>query len=422
MKKLICAAALIMAATSLPAQDKLVTKAEGNMDEIQNFMANKERSQKETDKMNAMMEETMTLVTTAISSPETKKKLASAWNIKGNLHKFTFSALLDKIIAKEVTDTAKLAENLYASLDAKEKCYLAEKDVKEPKFFMANKLDVVNFRQYIAYCGQFFYQNGQMDKAIDAYKRWLDYPKTYSILGSDAAQLEQDEMKYQIAFNICLLSYNRKDYKTVMEYMPIAQSYTDQKNIAQQILMQCHIEQGDTAAWLAAGKKIVLDDPNANEGIAQNLLAYYFNKGQFDTALAFTEEILAVDAESRIGNYSKGLVFMNNKDYEKAIAAFDHAGEVDPTFSDAFYNAGVCYSNMGYNYNESLSQKKMTPAQNKIEIEKVKDYYAKAEPYFLKVRELEPDNSDKWASRLRTVYYILGDKAKEKEMNDILGE
>ena len=47
----------------------------------------------------------------------------------------------------------------------------------------------------------------------------------------------------------------------------------------------------------------------------------------------------------------------------------------------------------------------------------MKEWYKKAEPYFLKVRELEPDNAERWASRLKTVYYIIGDKAKETEMD-----
>ena len=49
-----------------------------------------------------------------------------------------------------------------------------------------------------------------------------------------------------------------------------------------------------------------------------------------------------------------------------------------------------------------------------------KDEYAKAEPFFLRVRELEPDNPHKWASRLSTVYYILEDKAKQAEMDKLL--
>ena len=151
-----------------------------------------------------------------------------------------------------------------------------------------------------------------------------------------------------------------------------------------------------------------------------NILAYYFSKPDPAGAAKFTEAMLEADPLSKIGNYAKGLTLMNDKKYAEAIPFFDKAIEADPEFSDSYYNAGVCYSNIGYDINESLTGKKMTPAQQKEEIQKVKDEYAKAEPYFIKVKELEPENTHKWASRLSTVYYILEDKAKQAEMDKLL--
>ncbi|MBQ9285695.1 MAG: hypothetical protein IJ209_05370, partial [Bacteroidaceae bacterium] len=182
------------------------------------------------------------------------------------------------------------------------------------------------------------------------------------------------------------------------------------------------IEKGDTAAWLKESKNVVMEDPSANDGIAQNILAYYFNRGEFATAQSFADELLESDPDSRLGNYAKGLVYMNDHKYKEAIPFFTKATETDPTFSDAFYNAGVCWSNYGYDLNEALSGKKMTQAQFNAAVQPVKDAYKAAEPFFLKVQELEPENTHKWGTRLRTVYYILGNKAKETEMAKILGD
>ena len=219
-----------------------------------------------------------------------------------------------------------------------------------------------------------------------------------------------------------MAAYFAKDYKALAEFMPIAKTYEKEKDQVNQLLLTAYIEQGDTLSWLKAGRGLVVDDPSGNEAIAQNILAYYFNKNDSKGALAFTEELLGADPNSKIGNYAKGLVFMNDKKYADAITYFQKAIDADPEFSDAYYNAGVCYSNIGYDMNDALTGKKMTVAQQKVEIDKVKDEYAKAEPFFLKVKELEPTNTHKWASRLATVYYILGDKAKQKEMEALLGE
>lgn len=421
MKKILCAIVLMAAAGSLQAQDKIVRKARLQIDEIQNLMANKERKPKETERMNQLMAETKTLLAPALTSPETKKELANAWDIEAKLHAFTFAPLLDNVIAKQPTDTTKLAEEIYAALDAKEQVYLAEKGAKEPKYTILNRVDVQKFRPYIAYCGQMFYQNKQYAKAEDAFKRWLNYTKTYTILEGEESEAEKEQTP-QIAYFCCLSAYFAKDYKTLMEYIPLARQFTQDREQVNQLYITALIEQGDTASWLKACRDIVLEDPTGNEGIAQNVLSYFISHSKTKEAVAFADELLAQDPGSKLANYVRGFVLMNDRKYAEAIPFFVKASETDPTYSDAFFNAGVCYSNIGYDMNDKLTGKKMTPAQQKAEIDKVKAEYAKAEPFFLKVKELEPNDPLKWAGRLATIYYILGDKAKQAEYEKLLQE
>lgn len=425
MKKIIFALALLAVAGTATAQDKVIRKARDLKNEIQDMMANPERSEKESMQMTQKLAQCMEMINPTLTSPETKKELANAWDIKAQLHSYIFSPLLDNVINKQPTDTAQLAENIFASLDAMEECYKATqalglKGEKDP-YTMPNKLRVLQFRPYVAYCGQMFFTNQQFDKAADAFKRWINYPTAYSILGTDAEELAKDEQTPQIAYYTCLAAYFGKDYKTLSEYMPQARQYTQEKDQVNQLYLTSIIEQGDTAAWLKASQEIVLADPEGNDAIAQNVLAYYFTKGDFATADSFVSQLLEKDAQSKLGNYAKGLVYMDNHKYLDAITYFDKAIEADPEYSDAYYNAGVCYSNYGYDVNEALSGKKMTQQQYNAAVKPVRDAYRKAEPYFLKVKELEPDNPHKWATRLSTVYYILEDKAKQAEYEKLAG-
>ena len=424
MKKLFFAFALLAVAGTAIAQDKVVRKARDLKEEVQNLVANRERTEKETAQMEQKLQQCMEMLEPTFTSPETKKELANAWDIKAQLHKYLFSPLLDNVINKQPTDTTALAENIYATLDAMEECYkavqaLGLKGEKDP-YTMPNKIDVVRFRPYIAYCGQMFFQNGQHTQALDAFSRWLNYPQKFTILGADAETLASDEQAPQIAYYACLCAYFAKDHKAFNEFIPKAREYAQEKDQVNQLYMADLIEQGDTVTWLKVGREIVTSDPASSDAIIQNIMAYYLNRGMNADALAFADDILAVDASSKLGNYAKGIVLMNTKKYEDAVTSFDKAIEADPEFSDAYFNAGVCWSNHGYDINESLSGKKMTDAQFKEAVKPVKAAYEKAKPYFLKVKELEPDNSDKWASRLSTVYYILGDKAKQAEMDKLL--
>ncbi len=424
MKKIFFAVALMAFAASASAQDKVVRKARYLKEEIQNLVANREKKEKEVIEMNQKIQECLDMIEPTLTSPETKKELANAWDIKAQLYKYKFSPLLDNIIQKQPTDTAALASYIYTSLESMEKCYRATQELglkgdKDP-YTQPNKFDVIRFRQYVAYCGQMFFQNGQHAKALDAFRRWMNYPKDFTILGTDADTLAADPSTAQIAYFTCLCAYFAKDHKAFMEFIPTARKYTQEKDQVNQLYLADLMEQGDTAQWLKVGREIVVEDPSSNDGIAQNVLAYYFNNKKNSTAMEFADEILAVDATSKIGNYAKGIVLMNDKKYEEAVTYFEKATEADPTFSDAYFNAGVCWSNHGYDLNEALSGKKMTQTQFNAAVKPVKESYAKAEPFFLKVKELEPNDPHKWASRLSTVYYITGNKAKQAEMDKYL--
>lgn len=430
MKKIFCAIALMTAVLSVSAQDGVVRKARYKFEEAQNLAANNERTEKEEAKLQELITTTLAQIEPALTSPETKKQKANAWDIKANLELFQINPIIAKLQADQPIDTAQFAKLVIGALDAIENCYKEEqasgilekfkKDNSLTVYSIKNKLYALNCRQYLAFCGQMFFTNKQYGKAVESFKRYMNFADTYTIVAEETKLDPEDPNTAKMAYFTCLASYFAKDYKTLGEFMPLAKRYTDDIDQVNQLEMTAFIEQGDTLGWLNAGKKIVLADPQKNDGIAQNILAYYFTKQDTNGATAFTEELLAADPESKIGNYAKGLTLMNAKKYSEAIPFFDKAILADPQFSDANYNAGVCYSNIGYDINESLNGKKMTPAQQKVEIQKVKDEYAKAEPYFLRVKELEPENPHKWASRLSTVYYILGNKAKQAEMDKLL--
>lgn len=404
------------------AQDGKIRGARYDFDEVQNYMANKNRKPEETAEMEKLKVKVRAAIDVALQSPKTKKEFANAYDMLSGLAMFELSPLLDQVIAQQPTDTARLAELLYEALDYKEKAYVAEVEMapKEYKYVKKNRLDVLKFRNYVAYLGQLFFGNQQYAKATEAFERWMTYPTRYTIL-NNVEGVTDDPMEPQIAYFLCLSAYFGKDFTTFDKYMPQARTYTDEKDQVTQLILSCYLERGDTASWYAFGKQVVLEDPNANEVVLQNLLANYFQKQNYDEAMAFTEEVLAKDASNKMGNYAKGLVLMNQKKYVEAVKYYDKAVETDPTFSDAYYNAGVCYSNYGYDINEELSTRKLTYQQNQKEVQRVKAEYAKAEPYFLKVQELEPENADKWAGRLATVYYILGNKEKQAEYEKLAG-
>lgn len=398
MKKILCSIALVLAASTAFGQDKLIRKAQSLIEE------NK-------------LDEAQTVLTEALTSGKTKK-IALAWDVQGDIYQRVFAAELNKAAAQQPLDTMKFAKNLYACIDAYEKCNELDEN---KEFYQKNKGNAMKFRTFYMYCGQFFFNNKQYRDAFTAYDKWLSYPQTVKLVENEPKVLKDSVFdENQIAYYACLAAYNDKNYQNIEKYINQALKYDKELETVRQLRLTTYLEQGDTANWVKASKEFALTGVKA-EVVAQNLLAYYLDKKDEASALAFADELLAKDSNSKIGNYSKGVVLFGQNKYADAVTYFVKTTEIDPTFSDAFYNAGVCYCNEGYALNEKISNnKKLTAAQNNEEIKKVKAYYEKALPFFLKVKELEPDNVSRWASRLSTVYYIMGDKAKQKEMDALL--
>lgn len=398
MKKILCSIALMLAVSTAFGQDKLVRKAQSLIEE------NK-------------LDEAQTVLTEALTSGKTKK-IALAWDVQGDIYQRVFAAELNKAAASQPLDTMKFAKNLYACIDAYEKCNELDED---KEFYQKNKGNAMKFRTFYMYCGQFFFNNRQYSDAFTAYDKWLTYPQTVKLVENEPKILKDSVFdENQIAYYACLAAYNDKNYQNVEKYINQALKYDKELETVRQLRLTTYLEQGDTANWVKSSKEFALSGVKA-EIVAQNLLAYYLDKKDEASALAFADELLAKDPNSKIGNYSKGVVLFGQNKFADAVTYFVKTTEIDPTFSDAFYNAGVCYCNEGYALNEKISNnKKLTAAQNNEEIKKVKAYYEKALPFFLKVKELEPDNVSRWASRLSTVYYIMGDKAKQKEMDALL--
>ena len=394
MRKLLCSIALLVAVNGVFGQDKLVKKARDLMLE---------------NKLTEAQQE----LNTAMKSEKTKD-FALAWDVQGDIYQRIFAAELNKAAAKQPLDTVAFAKNLFACIDAYEKC----NSLDEKKAYVAkNKGNLMKFRVYYMYCGQFFFTNKQFKQAYDAYDRWLTFPQTYKLVAGEPSVLKDSTFdENQIAYYASLSAYQAKDYALVSRHLDRALLFKQEANTTKQLKLATLLELKDTANWIKSSHDFALGEGD-NEYIAQNLLAYYQEKGDNAKALSFAEELIAVNPNNKIANYSKGVILFEEAKYMQALPFFKKVIEADPGFVDAYYNAGVCYCNEGYNVNEAIAKKKLKPVDHNKEIIKVKELYAKAEPFFVKVRELQPEKPARWASRLKTVYYITGNKAKEKEMD-----
>lgn len=110
---------------------------------------------------------------------------------------------------------------------------------------------------------------------------------------------------------------------------------------------------------------------------------------------------------------AEGIVYDKMKDYEKAIAAYDRALEMDPTFFGAHYNKGFAYYSYAGEYNKQIGQ---TDYTNKARIEELKQGFIAnmkhATEAFEKAHEVNP-NDPSVVELLRSAYFSLRDEGDD---------
>jgi tetratricopeptide (TPR) repeat protein len=112
----------------------------------------------------------------------------------------------------------------------------------------------------------------------------------------------------------------------------------------------------------------------------------------------------------------KGMIAMNAKKYEEAIADFSSITPDHPSYLQVVFNRAVCKLNVAGDFQDKHANKNtgaMTPADDA----KLKELLNDAKVDFEIARQLDPEQKTvRWAVLLRNIYYNLGEEEKYKEL------
>lgn len=273
---------------------------------------------------------------------------------------------------------------------------------------------------YLAYACQFQIESKNIEGACVAYENYKNFPVTYPEIG----EFNPPYPNAQFAFNIYYTAFTQKRYDICDKFYDEAKQFDDanSRNFVIQSRPQIFLAQGDTASWVSELKKTIEMDPasEASEVATQNLLAYYSSKGNNEMG-AFADEMIAKYPDNKIANYGKGYVLVSSHKYAEALPYYEKSIEVDPDYIDGNYMVGFCHYQIGLENGRQIAEKKYkTQAEaDKAAETQVKSYLRKAAPYFEKVRDLVPDNPNRWAVELKVIYSNLGEKAKAAELPEL---
>lgn len=408
MKKLMIMALMASVATTAFAQDALV---------------------KEAKKLAAKgdFEEAINMITPALTSAETLNK-AAAWHQLSDIY-FTKYTKLNEVAMKsavthEAYDTLGMHTAAIAAWENALKCdefdmQPNEKGQVKPRFRAEAQTRYKNFGVTLVQAGQAEYQAKNNEAALKAWKMYCGMKDTP--IFAEVQDFPKDPFYYDITYYVAFLSYQAKDYATAEKYAKITAENPDKVEDANEILLFARKDnmhtQADSVAYVNMVKEMHKAYPEQERYF--NLLMEYYTRGNDTEGMnQWLAEETAVNPNNSMVWALKGETEMNKEQWNEAIACFDKAIEIKPDFVQCVFNAGRCYYSSAMELQAKLADNNgMITNENR---EKVVEIVKKAEGYYTRSRELDPDRSTcNWAYPLYQIYYFLRDEAKMKEIETI---
>ena len=152
------------------------------------------------------------------------------------------------------------------------------------------------------------------------------------------------------------------------------------------------------------------------------LIAYYIKNDKetgSDQMMKYVDEVIAADPNILIANYGKAYRYFEQEKYDEAFAAYQKCTELKSDYYDAWYQCGLCKYRQALALNSTVSSIK-NQVEAKKTLEKTKNLFGEAIPFFEKARECAPDEPQKWAFELRQCYSVTGQADKAAEMDKLL--
>ncbi|MCH8546092.1 MAG: hypothetical protein LAT54_05110 [Cryomorphaceae bacterium] len=158
-----------------------------------------------------------------------------------------------------------------------------------------------------------------------------------------------------------------------------------------------------------------------NEELIREELSIFLENEEYEKAIANIDASLKNDPENPLFLYIKGTLYYSNiKDFDKAKEAYAGALEIDPEHADANYMMGVLYIDEANKFVEKMNKLTTSAADmkkyDKLKAEQ-KEVFKKALPYFQKANEVNPGDVDVLRA-LQQVYFKTGSKEKALAIDD----
>lgn len=250
-----------------------------------------------------------------------------------------------------------------------------------------------------------------------------DYASAYGYIDAFYTHTtsKRDSLLYRLAYQAALCGYLTNQPKHTLKYIDkaIEAASRGDKPILQEYKVRTYALLKNDSLWVRELHTGVNLYPEYDYFFV-NLIDWYNSQRMTKEACELADSLIqVVSAEKAIYWYTKCKMKLMENDYEACIQFADSTIKRDPAYVDAYYNKGISYLNMAVIKKDTacndIKDKRFAEDRKAIQ-----ELYAQAMPCMEKVRELQPDMVDRWASPLYRIYLNLNKGKEFDEMDKIL--
>lgn len=398
MKRIVATFILILSFAPIFAQKKEINAA------IDNLKANKD-----LDKVEASM---MTLLKDSSNTSNDK-----IWDLLFESLKKQYQAGNEKLYLKQNYDTASLFNiasrmftlmTRYDSIEATpDKRGKVKIKMRKQNSNTLNSLRPNLFNGGIYYIGKQNYS--QAYTLFDQYVSAAEMPifKSYNYSVKD---INLPKAAYWAAY----CGYKLNDPQKVLHNTYLALKDKEHTESMMQYLAATYMLENDTTRSIETLEEGFSLYPKS-EYFFSHLMDYYSKNSNWAEANVMTNKAIKADSTNLRAWIAKSTILINSGEYENSFRISQSILKKDSTLEEAWLNAGLAKYNQGVNMEHDTQDFKLKRQQ-------ILQYYKEALPYLEKYRTLCPNNADKWAMPLYSIYLNLNMGKQFDEIDGIINK
>ena len=177
---------------------------------------------------------------------------------------------------------------------------------------------------------------------------------------------------------------------------------------------------GNDSAWVQTLRWGVQLYPQHDWFFVQ-LSDWYQAHRAFGEERALADDLIRRTGGKAIHYYAKSKSNLSEDNFRDCIACADSCIALEDNFVDAYYNKGIAYLNMAVIASETAPKDVNHPDYFEAKL-LVQEYYRQARPCMEKVRQLQPDNQERWGPPLYRIYLHLNLGDEFNEIDKLLNQ